>query len=44
MSWYEFKLVLNAFVIGVAVGWFLNPLWRAVKKIIAEAKLARKEW
>jgi hypothetical protein len=35
---------LEPFVWGVVVGYFWFPLWKILKKIWAEAKLASKEW
>jgi hypothetical protein len=32
------------FVCGFVLGYFWNPVWRLIKKIIEEAKLAKKEW
>ena len=39
--------IINAFVpfvYGFAIGYFYNPLWKLFKKIIDEAKTAKKEW
>lgn len=35
---------LSLFVVGVAVGWFLNPMVVIAKKIWSEAKKAKEEW
>lgn len=35
---------LEMFVYGFVLGYFCNPVWRLIKKIINEAKLAKKEW
>lgn len=35
---------LEMFVYGFALGYFYNPVWRIIKKIIHEARLAKKEW
>ena len=35
---------LEMFVYGFALGYFCNPVWRIIKKIIHEARLAKKEW
>lgn len=44
MSWEEFKLALNYFIIGAVVGYFWHPGWIIIKKIIHEAKVAKNEW
>ena len=32
------------FAIGLALGWFANPIWRILTKIANEAKIAKQEW
>lgn len=44
MSWLEIKTALEYFLYGVAAGYFLNPLWALIKKIVHEAKVAKNEW
>ena len=39
-----FLVKLTWLVWGVAIGWFATPIWIASKKIIQEAKQAKKEW
>jgi hypothetical protein len=39
--------IINAlvpFVCGFAIGYFYDPVWKVFKKIIEEAKTAKKEW
>jgi len=44
MNWSEIRLALEYFLYGVAAGYFLNPLWALIKKIVSEAKKAKEEW
>jgi hypothetical protein len=32
------------FAIGLALGWFANPIWRILTKIVEEAKIAKSDW
>jgi hypothetical protein len=32
------------FALGLALGWFANPVWRILTKIANEAKIAKQEW
>jgi hypothetical protein len=32
------------FAIGLAIGWFANPIWRLLTRIVKEAKIAKQEW
>lgn len=40
----DFLHALNWFALGAVVGYFGYPLWELGKKIVSEAKKARKEW
>jgi hypothetical protein len=44
MTWEEFKLALEYFLYGAVVGYFWNPVWAIIKKIVHEAKVAKNEW
>jgi hypothetical protein len=44
MNWEEFRIAVNYFVIGAAVGYMWHPGWKLIKKIIYEAKVAKHEW
>jgi hypothetical protein len=44
MTWDEAKLILNYLVIGFAMGYMWHPIWTIIKKIVSEAKKAKKEW
>ena len=35
---------LEMLVYGFVLGYFCNPLWKLIKKIIEEAKTAKKDW
>ena len=35
---------MEMFVYGFALGYLCNPLRRLIKKIIHDARLAKKEW
>jgi hypothetical protein len=39
-----FLVKLNWFAWGAVIGWFAGPIWITAKKIIQEAKQAKKEW
>jgi hypothetical protein len=40
----EIVNALEPFVYGFAIGYFYNPLCKLFKKIIEEAKTAKKDW
>jgi hypothetical protein len=40
MEWTK----LDWFVLGLAIGLFWLPVWRIGKRIVEEAKIAKKEW
>jgi len=40
----EFLQALMPFVYGFVIGYFWHPVWQLGKRIIEEAKLAKKEW
>ena len=40
----DFLQALGPFVWGFALGYFWYPLWELSKKIVSEAKKAKKEW
>jgi len=40
----DFFKALNWFAWGLVMGYFWNPVWVAIKKIVNEAKKAREEW
>lgn len=44
MSWDEIKLAVNCLVIGAAVGALGLPVWKLLKKIYHELKVAKNEW
>ena len=35
---------LDIFLYGFVLGWFANPIWKILTKIVEEAKLAKDEW
>jgi hypothetical protein len=35
---------LDWFAFGLALGWFANPIWRLLTRILKEAKIAKQEW
>jgi hypothetical protein len=32
------------FFLGAAIGWFANPFWRILTRIVKEATIAKQEW
>lgn len=40
MEWTKF----DWFVLGAVLGYAWSPIWRIIKKIIEEAKIARRDW
>jgi hypothetical protein len=36
--------MIESFIYGLVVGYFWNPVWRIIKKIISEAIKAKQEW
>ena len=44
MNWLEIKIALEYFIFGVVAGYFWNPVWAIIKKIVHEAKVAKNEW
>lgn len=40
----QFLHDLGLFLYGAAAGYFFYPIYKIIKKIIYEAKLASKEW
>jgi hypothetical protein len=40
----DFLQALGPFVWGFVLGYFWHPVWTLCKRIVEEAKLARKEW
>ena len=40
----EFINALGPFIYGFVLGWFANPIWKILTKIVEEAKLAKDEW
>jgi hypothetical protein len=39
-----FLVKLTWLLWGAVIGWFAHPIWITAKKIIQEAKQAKKEW
>jgi hypothetical protein len=39
-----FLVKLTWLLWGAVIGWFAHPIWIAAKKIIQQAKQAKKEW
>jgi hypothetical protein len=40
----DFWHALEWFIYGFVVGWFANPIWRLLTRIVEEAKIAKDEW
>ena len=40
----EFWHAIEWFIYGAIAGWFANPFWRLLTKIVNEATIAKQEW
>jgi len=44
VNMHDFLQAMGPFVWGFVLGYFWHPVWTLCKRIVEEAKLARKEW
>lgn len=44
MTWQQFVDWLNPFIYGLVIGYAWNPIWKIIKKVWHEAKIAKEQW